>query len=419
MEEVADYMAWLLHNWFGYLRIRLSGYSPERFFNLCSAGGIEIWNLKYQNGTCEFYMTLKGYRSCKAFVRKAKVRLRILKKLGLPFFLYRNRKRKLLFTGFFSFFLLLYVMSLFIWDISFDGNYRYTDEVLTRYFKEQDIRYGMFRKAISCDDIEAGIRNQFPEITWVSARVSGTRLLVKIKENEVLSGIPEKEDFPCDLVAARAGTITGMIVRQGVPQVKIGDTVEAGQLLVSSGVPITNDAEELVRTEYVHAEADIHAETKYQYTKRIPNLHPVKTKTGKTKKGYYLKLMDYNMTFLMPSKRDSLWQYVMEEQQLKIFENFYLPFYLGRINGEEYVTYERYYTEEEKNQLAEQVQTQYLENLMEKGVQIIENNVKILGDESVLTIEGDVTAQELIGQIKEITETEGEQIPDERSGDHD
>lgn len=324
-----------------------------------------------------------------------------------------------MFTGFVSFFVLLYVMSLFLWDISFDGNYRYTDEVLTGYLKEQDIRYGMYKKTISCEDIEFGIRNQFPEITWVSARVSGTRLLVKIKENEVLSSIPVKDESPCDLVAARAGTITKMIVRRGVPKVTIGDTVEAGQLLVASGVPITNDAEELVRTDYVHAEADIYAKTERQYTKRIPNLHTVKAKTGKTKRGYYIRALDYNMTFLLPSGKDSLWQYVMEERQLRIFEDFYLPFYLGNISGEEYVTYERTYTEEEKNRLAEQIQGQYLENLMEKGVQIIENNVKILDNESVLTIEGHVTAEELIGQTKTAAQTEGEQLPDERSGDHD
>ena len=71
-------------------------------------------------------------------------------------------------------------------------------------------------------------------------------------------------------------------------RVKIGDTVEAGQLLVASGVPITNDAEELVRTDYVHAEADIYAKTEYNYTKRINSLHQVKAKTGKKKHGYYL-----------------------------------------------------------------------------------------------------------------------------------
>lgn len=411
-------MAWLLHNWYGYLRMRLTGYSPERFLNLCSANGIEIWDLNYKGGTYEFYMTLKDFRSSKGLVRKAKVRLRIIKKLGLPFFLYKNRTRKLMFAGFASFFMLLYVMSLFVWDISFEGNYHYTDEVLTKYFESQDIRYGMYKGRISCDEIESGIRNRFPEITWVSARVSGTRLLVKIKENEVLSAIPEKDGSPCDLVASRDGTITKMIVRRGIAQVEIGDTVEKGQLLVSSAVPITNDAEELVRIEYVPADADIHAQTEYRYTKSIPSLHQVKSKTGKKKHGYYVKALAYNLTLLLPSRRDSQWQYVMEEVQFKIFENFYLPFYLGRISGEEYVTYERFYMPEEKKEIADRLQSWFLENLMEKGVQIIENSVKILDDESVVKIEGNVTAEELIGRKVQITETEGDQIPDERSGDN-
>lgn len=411
-------MAWLLHNWFGYLRMRLTGYSPERFFNLCSANKIELWNLNYQGGTYEFYMTLKGFRSSKGLVRKAKVRLRIVKKLGLPFFLYKNRKRKFMFGGFVSFFLLLYGLSLFIWDISYDGNYHFTEDVLSKYLESQDIRCGMYKGHISCEEIEAGIRNQFPEITWVSARVSGTRLLVKLKENEVLSAIPESNDAPCDLVASCDGTVTKMIVRSGIAQVKIGDAVEKGQLLVSGAVPITNDAEELVRNKYVPADGDIYARTEHEYTKKLPALHEVRAKTGKKKHGYYLKAMDYNLTLMLPSKKDSLWQYVMEENQLKLFENFYLPFYVGRIRGEEYLTYQRFYRDDEKKMIAKLLQDQFLENLMEKGVQIIENNVKILENDSVVQFEGRATAEELIGVRQEITKTEGEQIPDECSGDN-
>lgn len=36
---------WLLHNWEGYVRLRLHGYSPERFLNLCNARGLEVWGL--------------------------------------------------------------------------------------------------------------------------------------------------------------------------------------------------------------------------------------------------------------------------------------------------------------------------------------------------------------------------------------
>ena len=99
-------MRWFSHYWHGYLRIRFSGLSPERFFNLCSANHIEIWKLQSIQDSYEGFMTVADYRKCRPLVRKARVRLRILNRLGLPFFLQKNKKRKSFFSVFcfFSFF---------------------------------------------------------------------------------------------------------------------------------------------------------------------------------------------------------------------------------------------------------------------------------------------------------------------------
>lgn len=403
---------WLSHRWHGYLLVQLHGFSPERFLNLCSANHIEIWNLQYVEDGYQFFITLTGYRKVKPLVRKSKVRLKILKKFGLPFFLYRNRKRKLYFAGCLSFFLLLYMMSLFIWDIEFEGNQTYTYDTLIKFFESQDIRYGMPKSKISCDNIEDVLRTQFSEITWVSARVSGTRLLVKIKENEVLSKIPEQDEEICDIVASKDGVITKMIVRQGTPQVSIGDTVEQGQVLVKGAVEITDDNGETVNTHYIHSDADIIARTQYQYRKTYPLLHPVTVQTGRTRKGLYLKAFEYSMVFMMPRPEQTEWTLVMEEEQLKLFENFYLPFYIGKIKGTEYITYDRFYTEEEKNKLLEATDRQFVKNLIEKGVQIIENNVRILENEKDCIIEGNFITEESIG-IKQAVTPEEMVIPEE------
>ena len=61
-------IVWLLHNWKGYVRLRLHGYSPERFLNLCNARGLEVWELMCnRDGDYEFYMTVEGYRRHRAF----------------------------------------------------------------------------------------------------------------------------------------------------------------------------------------------------------------------------------------------------------------------------------------------------------------------------------------------------------------
>ena len=70
----------------GYLKVSMTGCAPERFFNICQGREIEVWEVCCKSGCYEFYMTVKGFKQAKTLARKAGVRLKILKKLGLPFF---------------------------------------------------------------------------------------------------------------------------------------------------------------------------------------------------------------------------------------------------------------------------------------------------------------------------------------------
>ena len=193
----------------------------------------------------------------KPVARKAGVRLRIGGKYGLPFFLYRNRGRQLFAAGVVSFFLTLYALYFFIWDISFEGNHLFTDEMLLHYMETLPVACGMRKAEISCENLEWNIRNAFTEITWVSAEISGTRLTVRVKENEAVLTPPEKDDTPCDLTAVSGGEIVRTVVRSGICRVRAGDIVEEGQLLVDGTIPIYDDAETLVNSHEIHADAEI------------------------------------------------------------------------------------------------------------------------------------------------------------------
>ena len=369
---------WLLHNWEGYVRLRLHGYSPERFLNLCNARGLEVWGLICnRDGDYEFFMTVEGYRRVKPLVRKAQVRLHITGRFGLPFFIYRHRKRWYYGAGIMAFFLVL---------------------------------YGMLKARINCEDLEASMRTSFPEITWVSARVSGTRLLIHIKENEVLSTIPEKDETPCDIVASQPGIITSMVVRQGVAQVCVGDQVEEGQVLVSGRVPIIGDNEEEINAYMVHADADIVARTVKQYEKTFPLLHQERVHTGRRRRGWYMKAGAWSFTFLTPVRGQGEWDYSMEEKQLRLFSNFYLPVYIGAIQGREMAAYERNYREDELKELSKAINYQFVKNLEEKGVQILENNDRIETSVSECRMTGELVTEESIVKTQPAAE------PDMNSG---
>ncbi len=395
----------LKHYFQGYLRIRLKGFSPERFLNLCMAKQIEIWDLKYQDDGYQFLICIKDYRRVKPLVRKAQVRLRILGRYGLPFFLYRNRKRKLYATGIVSFFLVLLVMSQFIWDITIEGNYQFTDDTLLHYLDSLNIRYGCPKIGIDCDQLEESIRSDYPEIIWVSARISGTRLMIKVKENEVMSTIPQKDNVPRDLVAEKSGTITRMIIRRGKSQIGIGDSVEEGTLLVRGAVPIYNDSEELVHEQLVRADADIYAITSESYREKVPFLTLSRTETGRKRHGIRLRLGGLSFLWMLPTLGENPWEITSRSCQVTVLGDFYLPIWVDQILAKEYQTSEHFLTEEELNLEKDKIHQKKMENLHQKGVQILQNSVKICKEDSGWIIQGDFLLEEQIGIGKE-----GEQI---------
>lgn len=393
-----------LSRWLGgYLLVRLTGRAPERFFNLCRSRGIELWGLRATPEGCEGYMTVAGLRQSREPIRKAQVKLRIRRRYGLPFFLYRNRKRKLFFAGVAACFAMLYGLSFFIWDIQVEGNRMYTEDTLVRYFDGLDIRCGMPKSLVDCQDLEDSLRTDFPEITWVSARVSGTRLLVKIKENEVLSSVPELETGPCDLVAEKDGIITEMIVRSGTPQVAVGDTVAAGDVLISGVVPITDDGGTVVAEHYVRADGDVIARTSASYRQDYSGWRTVETMTGWERRGAFLTVGGWSLRLMPPEQGESQWKTATEEHQLALTENFCLPVWWGRILAKEYSSYERMCTPEEKEEAKEQALTEFSEKLTEKGVQIEENNARIVETGSGFSVEGSAVLREPIGESRELT----------------
>ena len=153
--------------------------------------------------------------------------------------------------------MILYLCSLFIWDIEFQGNLRHSDQELLNFLKTEEISCGVRKGGIDCEELEGRIRSRYPDVTWVSARVKGTRLYVHIKENDVVLTVPEKDQTPADLAAAENGTIVSMVVRSGISMVRPGDTVEKGQVLVSGTIPITDDGGTVVSEYTVRADADI------------------------------------------------------------------------------------------------------------------------------------------------------------------
>lgn len=414
----------------GYVKIRVEGYSPERFLNLCSHHHIYIWGLNPCGNAYEMYMSLKGFKKLRPIVRKTHTKVTLAGRSGLPFFLQKYRKRKLFFISFFLCIGLLYFYSSFIWDIHFEGNEKWTNETLLEFLEEKEVTPHMPKSKVDCALIVKEIRKEHDDIVWVSASIDGSRLRIQIKENEDTfreadnaeskdtskdstaskDGQEDKTLTPRDLVAAKDGVITSIITRTGVPQVHVGDTVTKGDLLVSGRIEVKNDAGEVIDYQYQASDADIFADTQLVYTDTMSTKYKKKHYEKSERRLYYLKIGSRLISVGTLKNDYKEWELHTSEHQLKLGENFYLPVSYGSKIVKSYISKEKSYTKKEiQQQLSENFQL-FSKDLEEQGIQIKDNRVNIQIGQNSASAKATLYLNESIA--KEV-ETEIMQIEDQ------
>ena len=396
----------------GYVRLRFWGEDPERFLNLCAYHKVPVWNLVSREKMYEMNTSVEGFRRLKGICRKSRVKIKIIGKHGLPFFFYRNKKRKAFFLGFFLGLGILFLLSRHIWNIHVEGNVYNSTQTILNYLEELDVRHGVLKKDLDCSYIAAQMREKFPDITWVSAKISGSRLILEIKENGALEESKEAENtVPVDLTAQTSGTIVSMVTRQGTPLKRQGDTCAAGEVLVSGRLDIKNDSGEIIGYEYTQADGDIYIQHDLEYYQEFSMDYEKPVYTGEKKKGLLLQLGDYYLRLEGKSPWED-YDRVTSLHQIKVTENFKLPVYYGSITDYAYEKRTFTYSESEARQKAEENLNRLLESLEEKGVQISGNHVKIEIQGKTCTARGTLT---VIEKNEQKTLTEILEQPTERN----
>lgn len=358
------------------------------------------------------YLSVRDFFKLRPLRSKTKVHIRVLKKYGLPFFFYRNKKRKAFFLGSLLCFCLCLILSGRIWNIHIEGNIKNSTPEILGFLKDQGIVHGIAKNKVNCYEIAAMVRKKYPEITWVSAKMEGTRLLLTIQEGILKETQQQTEAEPCNLSADREGTIVKMITRTGIPLMKPGDNCKKGDILVLGRLDIKNDSQEIVRYEYVHADADIYVSREIPYYYEFPLDYQAGIATGNIKKGFYLKIAGWCLN-LYGAKKEN-WTRTIEEVPWRVTENFRLPVSLGKVTFREYKTVQSTYTNAQAKTIATQRLHLYEQNLIEKGVQISENNVKIEIDHAACISRGTLRVTEKIG---EETPIEQQEQPTERTAE--
>ncbi|MCD7764989.1 MAG: sporulation protein YqfD [Lachnospiraceae bacterium] len=398
----------LIHYLCGYVRIRITGASCERFLNLCAHRGIRLWCLFRTDEGCEACLSKTDFFRLKEIVRKSHTGIRIMRRYGLPFFIHRYRKRGAHLAGGLCALLLMSWLSAHIWNITIEGNISQSDDVIFEYLGNEGVSHGMWKNQVDTQKLSEGIRSYFGQFSWVTAELKGTRLTIYVKEgiSEEENTVLSESDQQTGIFAAKAGEVVSVYVRKGLAAVSAGDIVDAGTLLVSGQIPIYNDDGEVTAWQTVNADADIVLRTETSYYDEVKYETELKYYTGKERVRHMLRVG--GAFFSLPGRLDIYDQSDVagEITQIKISENFYLPIWFYKYTIREYENLNYIISEDQARENLEDNLYSFIENLQEKGVQIFENDV------TIVTYEKSAVAQGVLITDESAVMRAAENVPD-------
>ncbi|MGN0464719.1 MAG: sporulation protein YqfD [Lachnospiraceae bacterium] len=385
----------------GYMKLKIEGNAIERFFTLCGKKDILLWNITYKKDYYECFVSARGFEEMEVIMEKTNTKITVLEKCGLPFFLHCHRKRKVFVLGFFLCIILVYTLSLFVWDIEVIGTYTHTKEEILKYMKQKNILSGVLKKDINCAKLEEDMREDFDDVAWVSCELDGTRLTVHLKES-LQTDTSKKQKEPCDLSARKSATITSIITREGTPLVQKGDKVKKGDTLISGLIYIYDDANEILEAGKVAADGDVYGRTVYEYEDSFESSYYEKKYTKEERKNYTIQIGEYQIKLWEKTDKNKNYDTLSEKKQLKIGTNLYLPASIEKITLRNYEQKRKTDTKEEMENKAKQRLNKFLDGLKKKGVSILENHVKIEVNEGKCSAKGKIIVNESIAKIRTI-----------------
>lgn len=250
--------------------------SSERFINLCARLGISLWKIGRSGESYTAAVSASRYIDLIPSARKAGIRLKSGRRHGLPFLWKRVSKRRGLVIGMVIFCAVIQILSMYVWSVQVKGNTEIPTQQIIKAADEFGLSPGSLKSRLDPLELQRKLMLKFPDISWLSVNTRGGAIEIALEERVKQPSASEK-DIVSNLKATASGQILRMEVSRGVSQVKVGDAVVKGQLLVSGIAEDTQGNTRLMRSA-----GQIVAETEQSLTVEIPLQQTVVHPTGKT-----------------------------------------------------------------------------------------------------------------------------------------
>jgi similar to stage IV sporulation protein len=376
----------------GYAIICVEGYFIERFINLCSTRNIKLWDIKRNS---ENYLIAKieagKFKYLKRIVRISRCRIKIKKKIGLPFVLKRYKKRKtfIIFLVLMIFFINFFTS--FIWKIEVIGNFSIPIEEIYQSLENSGLRLGEYKNKLDLEEVKRKVELSRNDITWIGIELKGIKATVEIVQ-KIEKPVMIEKDEPCNIISDKEGIIAKILIREGMQLVKENDIVSKGQILISGII-----TSKFSPDRFVHADGEIYIKTWYTQKMKIPYEKDLVNLTGDEAKDFKIKILNYEINLSNSSTKFEKYDKISETNKLKVLDLFELPIEVKTDTYKKINIETIKYNESQAESIAINEAMNGALKKIPKSSEIINNKVNVLKNEEGVEAEVTIECIEKVG----------------------
>lgn len=377
--------------WQGRIFFLARGARLASFLNEILKDGVIVYHTQKSERGMRAQIKLADFRRLRRAARQTHTRVHIMAKYGWPFIAARWWRRKGLLTGIAIIALVLTVLSQLVLSISVMGNHNVEEADVLERAEKLGLRTWTYSKDLDLNQIAKALQEQLPDAAWIGVERNGTGVLIKISE-KTRPSIPKEAG---NLVARQAGIVKEIMVIQGIPQVHEGETVRAGQVLITQAlnpgiISVPADPTSTVNNSNSSkpspptsiARGFVRARVWYSDEKHVPLLEDKIEESGEVATGWGIK---FGSRVIMVTMQDSPFEQDNKEvisHSLKPWRNWRFPVEVIRVQYKELhdVHFERSIAE--ARQLAEETARTEVQKKLTPGALVVVENVKVLPNNS-------------------------------------
>ena len=382
--------------------VRIEGFEISRLISVCMKHRIRFKNLIYIDDTA--VETLIREEDLVKLKQIAGNRYRIsVKSSGgyMPFLMY-IWKRKTTIIGIGIFVFLIIYQSLFVAEIEVTGYESISEKDIRQTLAEAGLYEGA-RINPDTSDIKLAVFSMSDNITYISVKYEGRKAIVDIVEAEYREIKKNKNTRPCNIVSDTDCYIDTIKVYNGERNVREGQYVKKGKVLISGRVPMESTAygtpAEKIKEYYVHADGEVTGVRPCEYIFYEEKQEYIKEKTGR-----FIPYINVRLGDMIFSSENITGSFkISQRETFKTLKSTIIPVKIetGRINEIQLKKHKRSKADIKKAAEA-RLRAEIKENLPEDA-QIINKSLKFSSEENIIVIYVQLEVRQKIGKEEEIT----------------